>query len=100
MTGVTSTVDDAYTPATASAVRAWQEDLGATETGVFDPASVVLAPGKVRIASLAAQPGDHASGPVLAYTGTARTVHIDLDVALQQLVRPGTPATVRLPAGR
>jgi peptidoglycan hydrolase-like protein with peptidoglycan-binding domain len=93
------TVDDSYTAATASAVSAWQADLGVAETGVFDPASVVLAPGKVRIASLAAQLGDRASGPVLAYTGTARTVHIDLDVALQQLVRRGTPAMLKLPAG-
>lgn len=93
------TVDGNYTWATASAVSAWQKDLGLTETGVFDPASVVLAPGKVRIATLSAQLGDHASGPVLAYTGITRTVHIDLDVALQQLVRRGTTATVRLPAG-
>jgi hypothetical protein len=93
------TVDDTYTYNTALAVRAWQDDLGRTQTWTFDPASVVLAPGPVRIASLAAQLGDHASGQVLTYTGTTRTVHIDLDVALQQLAKRGSAATIRLPSG-
>jgi len=56
------TVDDSYTAATASAVSAWQADPGVAETGVFDPASVVLALGKVQIASLAAQLGDTMTG--------------------------------------
>jgi peptidoglycan hydrolase-like protein with peptidoglycan-binding domain len=93
------TVDDEYTAATASAVSAWQHDLGVTQTGTFDPGSVVLAPGQVRVASLDAQLGDHASGPVLSWTGTTRTVQINLDASLQQLVKRGTTATVRLPSG-
>jgi Putative peptidoglycan binding domain len=93
------TVDDAYTAATATAVSEWQRDLGLTGTGTFDPGSVVLAPGAVRVASLGAQLGDHAGGPVLSWTGTTRTVQVGLDVALQQLVRRGTAAAVRLPSG-
>jgi peptidoglycan hydrolase-like protein with peptidoglycan-binding domain len=93
------TVDKTFSWATEAAVRSWQDDLGRTQTRTFDPASVVLVPGKVRIASLAAELGDHASGPVLAYTGTTRVVHIDLDVALQQLVKQGTRASIRLPTG-
>lgn len=91
------TVDHTYSSATASAVRDWQDDLGLTETGTFDPTSVVLAPGKIRIASHAVQLGDHATASVLTYTGTTRTVHVDLDVALQDLVRPGVKATITLP---
>jgi peptidoglycan hydrolase-like protein with peptidoglycan-binding domain len=93
------TVDNTYSWATDLAVRSWQDDLGRTQTGTFDPASVVLAPGKIRIASLGAQLGDHASGPALTYTGTTRAVHIDLDAALQQLVERGTRASLRLPDG-
>ena len=93
------TIDDYYTAATATAVQDWQHDLGVTQTGTFDPGSVVLAPAPVRVASLDAQLGDHASGPVLSWTGTTRTVQVNLDAALQQLVKPGTAATVRLPSG-
>jgi peptidoglycan hydrolase-like protein with peptidoglycan-binding domain len=96
-TGVT--VDKYYTPATAAAVWRWQYDLGLTPTGVLNPADVVLAPGKLRIASLAGHPGDQASGPVLTYTGTTRVVRVALDVALQRLARPGAAATVTLPGG-
>ncbi|HTF08080.1 MAG TPA: peptidoglycan-binding domain-containing protein, partial [Asanoa sp.] len=93
------TVDNRYTASTAAAVRTWQRRLGRTRTGVFDPADVVVAPGAVRVASLATQPGNPASGPVLAYAGTTRIVTVALDVTLQTLVRPGLSATVTLPDG-
>jgi peptidoglycan hydrolase-like protein with peptidoglycan-binding domain len=91
------TVDSTYTAATASAVRRWQRDLGLTQTGVLDPASVVVAPAAMRVASVAAHVGDPAGGQLLAYTGTTRIVRIALDVALQTLVRPGIAATITLP---
>jgi hypothetical protein len=94
------TVDTRYTWATDIAVRLWQKDSGLTPTGVFNQADVVVASGKLRVASLAANLGDPATnGPVLRYTGTTRTVQIALDVALQGLVRPGIAATVTLPGG-
>jgi hypothetical protein len=96
------TVDDDYTAATAAAVTRWQDHLGlpgARRTGIIDPSDVVLAPGAVRIADLSSHPGDPASGALLTYTGTTRTVDIPLDVALQDLVRPGAGATVTLPDG-
>src|SRR5262249_16873483 len=37
------TVDDSYTSATAAAVKQWQKALGATQTGVVTPGSVVVA---------------------------------------------------------
>jgi peptidoglycan hydrolase-like protein with peptidoglycan-binding domain len=94
------TVDTVYTSATATAVKKWQKSLGLTQTGVVDPTSVVIAPAAVRVASLAAHLGDPASGPVLAYAGTTRIVRIALDVALQNLVKPGLPATIKLPDGK
>jgi len=96
-TGVT--VDTYYTAATAAAVWQWQQDLGLTPTGVLSPAEVVLAPGRLRVASLAAHLGDPAAGPALTYTGTRRVVRVALDVALQRMARPGAAATVTLPDG-
>jgi len=96
-TGVT--VDRYYTAATAAAVWQWQHDLGLTPTGVLTPADVVLAPGKLRVASLTAHLGDQATGPVLTYTGTTRVVQVGLDVALQRLARPHAAAAVTLPDG-
>jgi len=96
-TGVT--VDKYYTAATAAAVWQWQHDLGLTPTGVLNPADVVLAPGKLRIASLTAHLGDPANGPALTYTGTTRVVQVALDVALQRLARPHAAAAVTLPDG-
>lgn len=94
------TVDTRYTAATAAAVKKWQKALGLAQTGVLDPAAVVVAPGTIRIAAVQARPGDHASGPVLSYNGTTRVVSVALDVALQNLVKAGNPAKIKLPAGQ
>jgi peptidoglycan hydrolase-like protein with peptidoglycan-binding domain len=96
-TGVT--VDTKYTSVTATAVRKWQKDRSLTQTGVFDPASVVLAPAAVRVASLDLQLGDPANGQVLSYSGTTRVVQIPLDVALQTMAKKGSSASVTLPDG-
>src|SRR5215468_9307887 len=71
-TGVT--VDRYYTAATATAVWQWQHDNGLTPTGVLTPAEVVLAPGKLRAASLT----PHLADPP---------------------ARPGAPAAITLPDG-
>ncbi|MEV6963843.1 peptidoglycan-binding domain-containing protein [Hamadaea sp. NPDC051192] len=94
------TVDTRYTAATAAAVKKWQKALGLSRTGVLDPATVVVAPGAIRIAAVQAHPGDHANGPVLSYNGTTRVVSVSLDVALQNLVKTGNPAKITLPGGQ
>lgn len=94
------TVDDSYTSATATAVRAWQEALAVPETGTVEPADVVVAAGELRVAELKAQPGSRATGPVLTYTGTTRVVVVPLEVGEQHLVAEGVAATVTLPDGR
>jgi peptidoglycan hydrolase-like protein with peptidoglycan-binding domain len=93
------TVDTKYTAATATVVRRWQSKHALTPTGVFDPAAVVLAPAPVRVASLPRQLGDPANGQVLSYSGTTRVVQVPLDVALQNLAKKGSAATVTLPDG-
>lgn len=94
------TVDDDFTSSTATAVRKWQKDLGRDETGSVQPSDVAIVPGDVRVADLKAQVGGPANGQVLTYTGTTRTVTVDLDVAKQDLVGPGVSATVTLPDGK
>ncbi|MGI5239354.1 peptidoglycan-binding protein [Dactylosporangium sp. CA-139066] len=96
-TGIT--VDTTYTSATATAVRRWQKDRSLTQTGVFDPAAVVLAPTAVRVATVDLQLGDPADGQVLSYSGTTRVVQVALDVALQSIAKQGSSATVTLPDG-
>jgi peptidoglycan hydrolase-like protein with peptidoglycan-binding domain len=93
------TVDDKYTASTATAVRKWQKDLGLTETGTVDPAQVALAPDAIRVTELHGAAGSAAGGPLLDYTGTTRTVSVDLDVAKQGLVHAGVAASVTLPDG-
>jgi peptidoglycan hydrolase-like protein with peptidoglycan-binding domain len=90
-------VDSRYTAATASAVRKWQKAVKLTRTGVFDPNSVVLARGPIRVAAHTGHLGEAAEGSVLSYTGTVRRVRVDLDVALQDIVRPGVKATITMP---
>jgi peptidoglycan hydrolase-like protein with peptidoglycan-binding domain len=92
-------VDTSYTSTTADAVRRWQKDLRLVQTGVIDPAAMVIAPGTLRVAAVIAHLGDQAGGPLLAYVGTTRVVTIALEVALQNLVRPGLSATITLPDG-
>ncbi|GAB3906749.1 peptidoglycan-binding protein [Kibdelosporangium lantanae] len=94
------TVDDSFTSSTAAAVEKWQKDLGRDETGTVAVTDIAVVPGDVRVAELKAQVGGPANGQVLTYTGTTRTVTVDLDVAKQHLVSQGVAATVTLPDGK
>ena len=93
------TVDDSYSARTAEAVRSWQEDLDREQTGEVDPSHLVYAAGPIRVAELAARAGDAPNGPLLRYTGTGRTVTVDLNVDDQRLAVAGAPVTVTLPGG-
>jgi len=94
------TVDDDYTDRTAAAVERWQERLGVAETGTVTPASVVVAPGPIRVADHKVQIGDPAgAGPIFDYTGTSRVVTVELDVRYQQMAKRGRKVTIELPSG-
>ncbi|MFD7156838.1 peptidoglycan-binding protein [Kribbella sp. NPDC059898] len=95
------TVDDTYTAATATAVKAWQDDLGLDETGVVELGSVLFAPGHIRVDSVPAQEGSPLgpNQPVLNFTGTTRAVTVQLDAADQRLAVMGAAVSVALPSG-
>ncbi|MFD0412380.1 peptidoglycan-binding protein [Streptomyces sp. NPDC127108] len=93
------TVDDEYTSGTAQAVEDWQRDLGREETGEVAPGEAVVAGGARRVAQVESARGDSASGDVLTWTGTRRTVTVDLEAQYEDLVEEGTKATVALPDG-
>jgi peptidoglycan hydrolase-like protein with peptidoglycan-binding domain len=95
------TVDDQYTAATSDAVSAWQADQGVEETGTVQLGRVVFAPGEVRVDSVAVGAGEPVAPgkPVLAYTGVAKAVVVDLEPADQRMAVPGAAVGVALPDG-
>lgn len=93
-------LDGSYTQATATAVLAWQADLGLEQTGMVEPAQVVFTPGPVRIAEQIAQVGDPLRGDtplILTYTSSTRVVTVALNVVEQTLAVVGGAVTVTLP---
>lgn len=94
------TVDDEYTEGTADAVRDWQEDLDREETGTVQPADAVVASGARRVTDVQAALGAPPNGTVLTWTGTERTITVQLAVKDEDLVSgEETRATVTLPDG-
>ncbi|MCJ0872630.1 peptidoglycan-binding domain-containing protein [Streptomyces sp. AP-93] len=93
------TVDDEYTDATATAVKAWQEDLGREEIGTVAPGDAVVATGERRVADIKATSGGAPTGDILTWTGTERIVTVDLEVKFEDLVEDGTKTTIKLPDG-
>ncbi|MEU8304043.1 peptidoglycan-binding domain-containing protein [Actinomadura sp. NPDC048955] len=96
------TVDGEYTSGTAEAVREWQDDIGAPQTGTVEVGRVAYAAGPVRVETLAATPGEPAAPgkKILGYTGTTQAVTVELDTADQRLARKGARVEVTLPEGR
>jgi hypothetical protein len=89
---------DAFTPATAAAIDAFQAAHGESQTGTLLLGSVVFEPGAVRVTSVTPTLGATVqAGPVLAITSTVREVTIALDAAQQSQVKVGDPVTITLP---
>lgn len=95
------TADDEYTWYTEAAVREWQADAGAAETGVVGPSSVVFLPAGGQVEALHAGVGDTVApgSPVLDVTGTEQVVSLEADVADRDLLAIDTAVTVQLPGG-
>jgi peptidoglycan hydrolase-like protein with peptidoglycan-binding domain len=96
------TVDKTYTSSTASAVRAWQEDLHRTRTGAVDPGQIVYARAAVRVNSLSTQLGA-VVGPgveVEKVTGTSTLATVQLDTSSLRLARLGAAVRVTMPDGK
>ncbi|WP_243712544.1 peptidoglycan-binding domain-containing protein [Actinomadura sp. 6K520] len=96
------TVDTEYTAATADAVREWQDDIGAPETGIVELGRVAFASGPVRVDSVHANPGEPVAPgkKVLDHTGTAKAVTVELDTADQRMAEEGAEVEVTLPGDR
>ncbi len=96
-------IDGSYTHTTATAVLAWQADLGLDRTGMVEPGQVVFTPGPARIAEQIAQVGDPLGSDtplILNYTGSTRLVTVALNVVEQALAAVGSSVTVTLPDER
>jgi len=94
---------DAFTPATAAAIRRLQLAHSEYASGQLLVGSVVFAPGPIRVTSVESTVAVGAAvtaGPVLSGSGTALQVQIQLDPALQGQVRAGDPVTITLPNDR
>jgi membrane fusion protein, multidrug efflux system len=96
------TVDDEFSASTATAVKKWQKKLGLTETGVVELGRIHYTIGPVRVDSLTAALGSglQPDKEILAYTGTARVVTVELEVSEQRLAKPGSAVRLALPDGK
>jgi peptidoglycan hydrolase-like protein with peptidoglycan-binding domain len=93
------TVDDRYTSATATAVRAWQEVIGATVTGTVARGAVVFAPEFGQVGAQRSALGDLiAPGtPILDVTSTDQIVGLSIEVDDLDRFAVGTQTTIVLP---
>jgi peptidoglycan hydrolase-like protein with peptidoglycan-binding domain len=93
------TVDETFSPATTTAVKRWQEDLGLPKTGTVERERVVFLPGAIRVARWLVRLGAPATADVLSYTGSTRVVTVAADAAALAWAVPGAKVTITLPGG-
>lgn len=90
------TPDEEFTANTAAAIDKWQKKLGVDRTGAIELGDVVVAPGPIRVATLTAALGAEATGPLLDFTGTLRSVTADLEASQQDLAPVGTKVALTI----
>jgi peptidoglycan hydrolase-like protein with peptidoglycan-binding domain len=95
------TVDDEYTESTAEAVREWQVDIGAEQTGVVARGDVVFVPDGGRVDVLWVDVGEPArpGEAVLDITGSEQVVSLEVGVNDRDSFDVDTEVTVVLPGG-
>jgi peptidoglycan hydrolase-like protein with peptidoglycan-binding domain len=95
-------IDQTYTSYTASAVRAWQDDQGQSETGEISLGAVIFQPGPVRVADHKTTVGAEIGPgqPVITGTGLGRLVSVDLPVKQRHLAKKSAKVKVTLPNGK
>lgn len=93
--------DKTFTWYTGQAVKQWQKDNGAEQTGTVKQSDVVFLTRKGRVDGRRVALGDTVSPgtEVLSITGSEQVVSLDVDVSDRELVSVDTPVTVRLPGG-
>jgi peptidoglycan hydrolase-like protein with peptidoglycan-binding domain len=94
-------VDEQYTSSTAEAVRVWQKDIAAAQTGTVARGNVVFVPDGRRVDALRVGVGDPAmpGAPVLDVTGTDQVVSLDVDIDDRDLFDFDSEVSVVLPDG-
>jgi len=99
--GFMNAPDDQFDAATADAITALQESVGATPTGYLPAAAVLYSDLAVRVDSAIAGVGSAVSvnAPVIEVSSTELIVRIALPASDQGLLRRGTAVTVELPNG-
>ncbi|CAN5185688.1 peptidoglycan-binding protein [soil metagenome] len=100
--GAGLTVDEDFTSVTASAVTAWERDLGRAEPdGVVELGDVVFTTGDLRISTVLAPVGAQVQtgSDVLATTSPAKVVDADLDADRSNDLETGTAVGLTLPSG-
>lgn len=93
------TVDDTYSPLTADAVKRWQRDLGRPRTGKVGTGDIAYVSGPIRIARTSVRVGAQATGNVLSYTSTTRSVTVEAPAGETGWAERGNRVTVELPDG-
>lgn len=97
------TVDEDFTSATATAVKAWEKALGrADPDGVVELGDVAFAPGAVRVAEITAAVGTQvkSDAAVVQVTPTTKVVTMDLGADAANRLEVGTAAGLELADGR
>jgi peptidoglycan hydrolase-like protein with peptidoglycan-binding domain len=92
-------VDDVYTSSTAEAVGVWQEDIGATATGMVARGDVVFVPEGGQVDTLRSEVGDVVAPgtAVLNITGSDQVVNLEVEVDDLDWFDVDTEVTVLLP---
>jgi peptidoglycan hydrolase-like protein with peptidoglycan-binding domain len=88
------TPDEEFTSGTATAIGKWQKKLRVERTGAIELGQVVVVPAPVRVSAVTAALGGEATGAVLDYTGTTRSVTATLDAGQKDLAPVGTKVTL------
>ncbi|WP_405679136.1 peptidoglycan-binding protein [Streptomyces sp. NBC_01511] len=91
------TVDQTFSTATRTAVKAWQDALNVTENGVVKPGDVVVQRKAIRVTEVKALLGAPASGNVLTASSTERRITVDVPVSDQDIAKKGAKVRVTLP---
>ena len=93
--------DKKFSPATTAAIKRWQHARDVTESGVFTPGDVVVAPGAVRISkydvAIGAQAGP--GTPIVSATGTTKLVTVEIAADRVALAQAGAKVRVVLSDG-
>lgn len=95
-------VNDHFDGATAAAVSRWQHATGQAVTGRVELGAVLYEPGALRVASVAARPGQpvHAGDLVVTATSPTSVVSLPVPANQTQLVHVGDTVQVTLPSGK